>query len=270
VGTLVGAQRPAPSCAPMAGAGHAAVDVVWLRAHWRYSGGKAPRAAAGSGERGLRAGEVDQLARGLSALEPSRRPKSCAGALSGGETGGRRPLARGLPGPSSATNSAATCGDSPVTRRSATAAARASVLDPPRPCPVFRQQAVPPTRHEVITRYRRVTARRFQLASVTLRPLRQGQCLDRICAGGPASLPFNSRHGSCRQLVAPGGGHGRLRIPLHQTRHERGVSPDRHGWCGGSVPDLWCGRGAGLHGPSALARVAGTPGADRPHGAHAR
>jgi hypothetical protein len=53
-------------------------------------------------------------------------------------------------GPSSTTSSARTCGDSPVTRRSATAAARASVLDTRRPCSVRHEQPVPLTMHEVV------------------------------------------------------------------------------------------------------------------------
>ena len=210
------------------------------------------------------------LARGLSALEPSRRPKFCAGVLSGGETGGRRPLARGLPGPSSATSSARTCGDSPVTRRSAIAAARGGVLDTPRACPVRHKQAAPPpgTRSGVVTDG-------LRRAIDSSHPSHCGRCgrtsaLTASVQAVQRHCPSTADTGSCRQLVAPGGGHGRLRVPLHRTRHERGVSPDRHGRCGGSVPDLWCGRGAGLHGSSALARVAGTPGADRPHGAHTR
>ncbi len=54
-------------------------------------------------------------------------------------------------GPSSTTSPARTCGDSPVTRRSATAAARASVLDTPRPCSVPPEQALPLTMHEVVS-----------------------------------------------------------------------------------------------------------------------
>jgi len=54
-------------------------------------------------------------------------------------------------GPSSATNSANTSRDSPVTRRSATAAARARLLATPRPCPVPHEQADPPTRHEIVS-----------------------------------------------------------------------------------------------------------------------
>ena len=56
-------------------------------------------------------------------------------------------------GPSSATSSARTSRDSPVTRRSATAAARGRVLDTSRPCPSCTQhgQVVGLTMHEVVT-----------------------------------------------------------------------------------------------------------------------
>ncbi len=109
-----------------------------------------------------------------------------------------------------------------------------------------------------------------QYTTVALGPLPQSQRLDHLVHAGQRHRPSTADTGSCHQLVAPGGGHGRLRVPLHRTRHERGVSPDWHGRCGGSMPDLWLGRGASLHGPSALARVAGTPGVDRPHRADAR
>jgi hypothetical protein len=54
--------------------------------------------------------------------------------------------------PSSATSSASTSRDSPVTRRSATAAARASVLDTLRPCSVPHEEPLPLTMHEVVGR----------------------------------------------------------------------------------------------------------------------
>jgi hypothetical protein len=53
-------------------------------------------------------------------------------------------------GPSSATSSARPCGNGPVTRRSATAAAQAELLDTPRPCPVLHEQVVPLTMHQVV------------------------------------------------------------------------------------------------------------------------
>jgi hypothetical protein len=49
------------------------------------------------------------------------------------------------------TEGRSTCGDSPVTRRSVTTAARASVLDTPRPRSVRHEQAAPLTMHEVVT-----------------------------------------------------------------------------------------------------------------------
>ncbi len=51
--------------------------------------------------------------------------------------------------PSSATDPAGTFRDSPVTRRSATAAAPDRLLDTLRPCPAPHEQALPLTRHEV-------------------------------------------------------------------------------------------------------------------------
>ncbi len=63
-----------------------------------------------------------------------------------------RPCQRG---PSSATSSASTSRDNPVTRRSATAAARASVLNTLRPCSARHEQDVPLTMHEVVNPPRR-------------------------------------------------------------------------------------------------------------------
>lgn len=53
--------------------------------------------------------------------------------------------------PGSATSSAGTSQDSPITRWPATAAARAELLDTLRPCPAPHQHAAPSTRHEAVS-----------------------------------------------------------------------------------------------------------------------
>jgi hypothetical protein len=75
-----------------------------------------------------------------------------------GMTGALTVLARALPKANRcrrarpAAGGARTSRDSPVTRRSATAAARHRLLDTLRPCPAPHKRAVPLTMHEVVTR----------------------------------------------------------------------------------------------------------------------
>ncbi len=154
---------------------------------------------AGAGRRArwarLRAGEVDQFGTGaerpgaVAAAQVLRR--GVVGRRDRGPTASGEGAARPQLGDQLSQELRGQSGHSAIRDSGGSGQRPQHTMTLPRPSPAGRPANHPRGRWSLPTGYDAP----FQLVSVTSWPLQQSQCLDRIYAGGPASLPFKSRHG---------------------------------------------------------------------------